>query len=256
MRSTLHEDVRVSYTVEGQGRPTILVHGLGGSAQTTWGSVVPLLTEDRMVVCPDLRGSGESGAGAMSLDSLAGDVTAVAEDAGLSDYDVAGFSLGAAVAAQHAADRPDRVRRLILVAAPSARPTSRATLQYHLWERLLGHDEKAFALLWLLTGFSERFLSTIPPSQIEDAARFPIEAAAGAQSILASKLDYYEVLERIEAPTLVVSCSDDFINPFDSDVIGALTGCTEVECRELESGHMAVLEAPEALAKAMLAWTG
>lgn len=247
-RKAANRDLDIAYSIEGRGPPVILIPGLGASAQSTWGGVTPFLTADKTVVCPDLRGTGDSDAGPMSLRDLAGDVSAVADDAGFRRYDVIGFSLGAAVAAQFAADRPERVRSLILAAAPSVRPTGRTVLQFRLWERLLTDDIEALAQLWLLTGFSARFVSAIPPSQVGDAARFPIEGVAGAQSALAVELDYHEALARVEATTLVISCKEDCINPFDPELVTALSSCVRREQRELMCGHMAVLEVPRELA--------
>lgn len=245
------EDSGITHSVEGQRPPIVLVPGLGASAQSTWGAVTKILAGRQAVVCPDLRGAGETDSDRVTLEDLAGDVLAAAADANLRSFDLVGFSLGAAVAVQVAAERPESVRCLILVAAPSVRPTGRSALQFGLWKRLFEQDEEAFSQLWLLTGFSAEFVSAIPATAISDAARFPIEGAAGAQCALAAELDYREALKKVEAATLILSCSDDFINPYDPELTNTLSRRVRTEQAELSSGHMVVLQSPQVLASAI-----
>ena len=68
----------------------------------------------------DFRGHGESDPaedGDYSIEGLAGDVVAVADQLGLRRFVLAGHSLGSAVAIEYAARHPDRVAGLLLVDA-------------------------------------------------------------------------------------------------------------------------------------------
>src|SRR5262249_50944634 len=55
--------VTISYTVEGQGEPVILIHGLGSSGQMNWRApgTIKLLSPKYQVIALDVRGHGHSG---------------------------------------------------------------------------------------------------------------------------------------------------------------------------------------------------
>src|SRR5947209_4763999 len=164
----------IAYDLRGSGRALILIHGAGGSGMTTWGPLLPDLERGRKLVIPDLRGSGATrDAGEpLALDLLVDDVLAVADDAKLAQFDLAGFSLGGFIAAAVAAHAPDRVAALAVVAAGAAGCDSRSRLQFELWRDLGELDRGLFARYWLLAGLSPRFLAAIPADQLERAATF------------------------------------------------------------------------------------
>jgi pimeloyl-ACP methyl ester carboxylesterase len=112
----------------GDGRPAVLlIHGLSNTAWS-WTPVARQIRTHRRVVAMDLRGHGLSDAptGAYLPETLASDVVAVAEGAGIlaaadagPDGDdaivLAGHGFGGIVAAWAAAELGDRCSRLLLV---------------------------------------------------------------------------------------------------------------------------------------------
>jgi pimeloyl-ACP methyl ester carboxylesterase len=91
----------------GAGRPVVLLHGLFSDARTNWvrfGHAQRLADAGFEAIMPDLRAHGESAAphdpAAYPPDVLVKDLQALVQDAGLEDYDLGGFSLGARTAAR------------------------------------------------------------------------------------------------------------------------------------------------------------
>ena len=109
---------RVHYRKCGSGPPMLLIHGLLGYG-FSWRFNMQQLAESATVYAPDLLGMGHSDRVSnldASLTATADRLFAFLDSAGVDQVDVLGTSHGGAVAMWMAAARPDRVRRLILVA--------------------------------------------------------------------------------------------------------------------------------------------
>jgi pimeloyl-ACP methyl ester carboxylesterase len=108
----------------GRGAPLVLVHGLATTRQI-WSPVVGRLARRRRVVTLDLPGFGESPAvgPGFELEAVAEQVArAIAAHGVKAPFDLAGHSLGAAVALTLAARRPKLISRLVLVAPAGFQP--------------------------------------------------------------------------------------------------------------------------------------
>jgi pimeloyl-ACP methyl ester carboxylesterase len=119
---------RLRYFLGGpeDGRPIVLVHGLGGCA-ANWVDVAALLARTRRVLIPELPGHGLSTplAAVPNLAVFADRVTVPAEREGLLPATFVGHSLGAVVALRLALRRPDAVDALVLAAAAGISSTTR-----------------------------------------------------------------------------------------------------------------------------------
>ncbi len=99
--------------------PVVLVHSLAGNT-AHWQAQLAHLRAGRRAVALDLRGHGRSDPapdGDYGIESLAGDLAAVADALGLGRFALVGHSLGGGVALAYAGTHPDRVERLLLVDA-------------------------------------------------------------------------------------------------------------------------------------------
>ncbi|MGZ6792948.1 MAG: alpha/beta fold hydrolase, partial [Mycobacteriales bacterium] len=95
-----------------------LVHGIGDSS-ATWREVLPLLARTCTVVAPDLLGHGASDKprADYSIGGFANGMRDLMVVLGVERATVVGHSLGGGVALQLAYQYPERVERLVLVAA-------------------------------------------------------------------------------------------------------------------------------------------
>lgn len=108
---------------EAGGPPVALLHGLGLGSTASWYFPIALpLARARRVLLYDLRGHGESGTpdSGYDLATQVEDLDAVLRHHGADSepVDLAGHSLGAAIALSFALRRPERVRRLALIDLP------------------------------------------------------------------------------------------------------------------------------------------
>jgi pimeloyl-ACP methyl ester carboxylesterase len=107
----------------------VLLHGFCSDGQRDWvdtGIVAALTSAGRTVIVPDLRGHGASQAPATAAEAHAGrqvaDVLAVLDDAGVTAFDLVGYSLGARLAWEFPAAAPGRVGLVVLGGLSPAEP--------------------------------------------------------------------------------------------------------------------------------------
>jgi haloacetate dehalogenase len=107
----------------GSGPPLLLLYG-HPRTHATWHRVAPLLAEDHTVVCPDLRGYGQSSKPGTTADhepyskrAMARDCVALMRALGHERFALAGDDRGAYVASHTALDHPDAVRAVAVIDA-------------------------------------------------------------------------------------------------------------------------------------------
>ena len=98
----------------------ILVHGFARSGEF-WFNMIPYLARFYRVICPDLRGLGQSRPltdphRAISLSAYLADIAAVADHAGADEFHLAGEAIGGAITLVFAAEQAKRVRTLSVIA--------------------------------------------------------------------------------------------------------------------------------------------
>jgi haloacetate dehalogenase len=151
----------------GSGPPLLLLHG-HPQTHAMWHLVAPRLAEEFTVVCPDLRGYGDSSKPETTPDhepyskrAMARDQIALMQQLGFEQFAVAGHDRGARVAYRMALDHPDAVSKLaVLDIIPTGEHFRRAdfsfAMGYYHWfflaqpadipERLIGADPDFYYL--------------------------------------------------------------------------------------------------------------
>jgi haloacetate dehalogenase len=149
----------------GSGPPVLLLHG-HPRTHATWNKVAPVLARRFTVVCPDLRGYGESSKPATTADhapyskrAMAADCVALMRALGHRRFCLAGHDRGSYVAQRLALDSPGSVRRLCLmegipIAEALARCDARFAARWFHWfffgqtgkpaERFISADPEAW----------------------------------------------------------------------------------------------------------------
>jgi haloacetate dehalogenase len=104
----------LNVAVGGSGTPIVLLHGFP-QTHLMWRHVASELAADHTVICPDLRGYGDSDKpdADYSKRTMAADVVAVARELGHSRFALVGHDRGALVAFRAGLDRPDAVTHLM-----------------------------------------------------------------------------------------------------------------------------------------------
>ncbi|WP_456272335.1 intracellular short-chain-length polyhydroxyalkanoate depolymerase [Bacillus sp. AK031] len=107
---------------EGGSEVVVLVHG-NMTSSVHWDLVLEKMDEKFKLYAIDLRGFGESSYNKpiQSINDFSDDLRGFADELGLSDFSLVGWSLGGAVCQQFCIDHPGYCNRLLLLASASTR---------------------------------------------------------------------------------------------------------------------------------------
>ena len=116
------DGIQYHYHIRGQGAPLLLLHGGLGSVDM-FAPIMPMLAAKRQIIGVDLQGHGRTPLGSrpISMVTMGADMAVILKKLGYGPVDVMGYSMGAGVAFQLAAQHPQQVRRLALVSGSFAK---------------------------------------------------------------------------------------------------------------------------------------
>jgi pimeloyl-ACP methyl ester carboxylesterase len=133
LRGAEVDGLTLHYVTEGRGPAVVLLHGLGGFAES-WRHNIPALARVATVFAVDLPGFGRSAKppARYRLADFARAVHGFVQAMGLGRVAIVGHSLGAAVALTYALTHPARAERLALIGALVPGGGYRPSLPYRL----------------------------------------------------------------------------------------------------------------------------
>jgi 3-oxoadipate enol-lactonase len=201
------------FTAPWKSAPTIVLqHGFARSGKF-WFGIVPYLARHFRVICPDLRGMGESTPLENPRERLTParcieDFNAIADHAGAETFHLVGESIAGGLALMYAGQYPQRLRSLVVIApAVYANEWIRRSyaLDYPTWEAAIhdlgveGWARKSNALA--------RFPADMDPAFLEwyvrEVGKSDVDAVA-ALTAAAAAVDARPFLARITAPVLAL----------------------------------------------------
>lgn len=273
--------VRLHTVVGGEGPPLLLLHGYP-QTHAMWHAVAPVLAENFTVVCPDLRGYGDSSK-VQGSDShveyckrtMAADMIGLMKALGFDTFAVAGHDRGGRVVHRLCLDHPGAVTRaavLDIIPTHTMFETlnRRTALDYYHWlflaqpaplpEKLIGGDPD-FYLDWTLGGWGTGLSAFAPEALAEYRRCFedPLTVHAMCEDYRAAATidlehDAADLGARIACPLLVgwgakglMAKTYDFAAEWERKA-------TDVSLSSIDAGHFLVDEAPEAVTTSLAAF--
>ncbi|WP_181774996.1 alpha/beta fold hydrolase [Amycolatopsis pittospori] len=269
------DGVALNVAVGGSGSPIVLLHGFP-ETHLMWRHVAADLAADHTVICPDLRGYGESDkpedtGETYSKRSMAADVVAVAKAFGHDRFALAGHDRGALVALRAGLDHPGVVSHLAIL---DVLPT------LDMWDVLHGATAAVAFHLYLMAqppGLPEQLIGAAPDAffghfldawtQRGDAIPADVRAAyleASRNAVTSIVADYRasagidvehdkadrEAGNRLAMPLTVLQ--QDWGAALGYDAVALWRAwATDLDHRTVTAGHFLAEEAPSDVVKAL-----
>jgi pimeloyl-ACP methyl ester carboxylesterase len=132
--------IRIHVAEAGAGPPLMLIHG-GPQHWYAWRHVIPELSREHRLICPDLRGFGwtEAPRTGYSVAERARDMLAILDALELDTIDLAGHDWGGMIGFRMCFDAPTRVKRFMAISInhPWQRWYPGLTNDWRLWYQVL-----------------------------------------------------------------------------------------------------------------------
>lgn len=271
-------DVTLRVRHGGSGPPVLLLHG-HPRTHATWHRVAPRLAETHTVVCPDLRGYGQSTKPPTTEDhapyskrAMAADVLRLMGGLGHDRFTVAGHDRGCYVAFRVAMDHPDHVDAFVpmdgvpigtalaradarfarmwwhwfFLGNPEARAEQVISRDPDWWYRVEDKRAQMDGEAWADFAAAVRNPETVHAMCEDYRAGLTVDRAADDDDLAAGRT--------IAAPTLVVWSARDDMEELYGDPVKvwrqwatSVVGGARIDC-----GHHIAEEAPEQLVEALL----
>jgi haloacetate dehalogenase len=255
----------------GSGPAVLLLHG-HPRTHATWHRVAPLLAREHTVVCPDLRGYGESSKPPTTADhrpyskrAMAGDCLALMAALGHERFAVVGHDRGAYVALRTALDHPAAVTALaVLDAVPIGEALARCDARFAAaWWHWFFYGQTAKRAERVIAADPDAWYRYGPEPMGAEAFADYRRAIHDPATVHAMMEDYRAGLgldrghddedrragRRVACPTPVLWATGDDLADLYGDVLAVWRPwTTDLRGAPIDSGHHMAEEAPEALA--------
>ncbi|MCC9063723.1 alpha/beta fold hydrolase [Flavobacterium piscisymbiosum] len=242
-------NIKLHVVDEGNQSPVLLfLHFWGGSSRT-WTEVAQLLADRYRTVRYDHRGWGESDKPESGYDikTLASDAIELIKQLQLDNYILVGHSMGGKVAQYIAAQKPDGLQKLILVAPSPASPT---IFPQEAREQMLRAytTEEGINITIDQVFQAGNIDAQIRERTIEDITKHSTASREGWPNF-AMLEDVSKGLDNIKVPTLIIAGENDVIDSpkrLEQEVKDKIPGSSLVIIPK--AGHLLMLQSPELVA--------
>lgn len=246
-----------AYSVEGEGPPLFLIHGIG-AARNTWRKALPILTPHFTVVTYDLRGHGESPMPQQpfGLDELVADLEAVRERTGFEQAHFAGHSLGGMIGPAYARAFPDRVLSLGLLSTAAFRTEDDSAKVKGVVQAMRAQSVPEILATLASRWFTDAFIAASPEvvqGRMDQVVGTDAEIFLNVFDIYAST-EMAPWLHEIAAPALVLTGENDGGCPprLNEQITRAMPSAALVVLPEVK--HSIMLECGDVVAQHMLSF--
>lgn len=251
-------------TVNGSGRPLLLIHGFPFD-HTMWQNQIEPLAEHCQVIAPDLRGYGGSSLAqkdaeqGVLMSTYAEDLIAVLDQVGVNEPVIlCGFSMGGYILWQLAKRFPERVKALVPCDTRAAADTDDARAGREKMASTVAETGTEPVVEAMLPKLVAKHTLDARPELVEQVSSMirgaRPAAIAAAQRGMAQRPDMTDALAEFDWPALLIGGAEDAISP-PAEMRGIADVLPQGRFVEIAgAGHMSPLENAPAFNEALLAF--
>src|SRR5215831_7103898 len=265
-------DIDIAYKTFGKGEPFLLISGAGMKMDSWEPSILKNLSTNHTVIVFDNRGVGNTTTGTkpFSIQQLANDTAGLLDALKIQKADVLGYSLGSYVAQQLIVTHPEKVNRLLLVAAScggkESIPPSPQVVKFfsEMTNKLTNNvaitPQDVRILMFASMGSAwmnshPNFLQAVPEAK-DLIGDIPLNTYKQQLGVVHAWMStnwsgVCDKLESVSSPTLIISGTDDNTVPSGNSLIIAskIPGAWLVHIKD--AGHALMAQYPDKFNKVL-----
>lgn len=223
-KQIVYKDITVNYEKQGKGEAVFFIHGFCED-HTMWEAIIPKLTKEYSILCPDLPGFGKSSLGnePLSIVWMAEMIDFILRCEKIETCTIIGHSLGAYVGIHFAELYPDKIKALGFINShvfddgEEKRMNRKKSIEF-----IRNHTAKLFIRELINNLFSERFkkdhkdtvLALIKEAQLN----ITDEAVIANLQAMAARADKQDVLKKFRKPVLFLIGEEDATIPIEQSM--------------------------------------
>jgi len=191
--------INMYYEIHGEGEPLVLIHGGGSTIQTSFGRILPVLTQHYKVIAVELQAHGHTSDrnAPESFEQDADDVAALLKHLSINKANILGFSNGGSTTMQIAIRHPEVVDKIVVAS---------------------GAYQREGFIPGFFEGFPKATLETMPQPLRDAFLKIKQDSAAlknmfekDVARMMAFKDWNDDDLKSIKAPALIINADKDVI---------------------------------------------
>jgi len=242
---------KISYRVNGKGRPVLFVHGFGEEANV-WKDLTAHLKDRYLIIIPDLPGSGESELiPDMSIEGMAETLHEIVQAEKLHTCTLIGHSMGGYITLAFAEKYQNRLDAFGLFHSTSYADNDEKKATRRKGIAFI-KEHGAFEFLKAVTPnlFSPQTKeenNTLIEKQIAGLSRFTPDVLVAYYEAMIGRPDRTDILRQTLVPVLfIIGKWDNAVSPDDCLKQSHLPGISYIHLLP-QSGHMGMLEEPTSI---------
>jgi len=245
-KTMVYEDKRIAYSVHGNGKPVVLVHGFGEDS-TVWRNQISFLQDNYRLIVPDLPGTGKSGLiRDMSVEGMADALAAMLDGEQIDECVMIGHSMGGYIMLAFVEKFPEKISSFGLFHSSAfADSEEKKEARRKGIEAIKEKGPAPFLQTATPKLFSPRTASEMPgliAEQIALADNFSAEALISYYEAMMNRPDRTDLLRNTNVPVLFIMGKYDTAVPLEDGLKQChFPGKSSIHILQ-QSGHMGMLE--------------
>ncbi|WP_417939247.1 alpha/beta fold hydrolase [Flavobacterium sp. RS13.1] len=253
MKTILHKNTNISYTVSGEGTSIVLLHGFLENKKM-WKDYVSVFCENYRIITIDLLGHGESECLGYvhEMEENAKAVNAVLEHLKIEKAIILGHSMGGYIGLAFAELYPEKVQKLVLLNSTSKEDSAEKKLNRTRAIKAVKQNYVSFVSMAIANLFSEdnreRLANEIEKVKTE-ALKTPLQGIVASLEGMKIRKDRESLLKQNLFPVLLILGKKDPVLNYDQSI--SQVENTNVQLVSFEGGHMSQIENKDDLKKVL-----